>query len=62
MLTPRYIVYRKPTYSPGDYYGCLMNTIDDIRGVFKSREREKAEEYCKNIQEDVTIHEIDWEE
>lgn len=60
MLIPRYIVYRKPICSPGDYYGCPMNTIDDIRGVFKSRE--KAEEYCKNIQEDVTIHEIDWEE
>lgn len=48
-----------PKCSPGDYYGCLTNTISDIIGVFKSRE--KAVEFCKNMH-DVEIKEIDWEE
>lgn len=59
MLVPKYIVYKRPVYSPGDYYGCLMNAISDIIGVFKSRE--KAIEFCKNMH-DVEIKEIDWEE
>lgn len=60
MLALRYIVYKAPTCSPGDYYGCPMNTIGDILGIFKSKK--KAKEYCKNIKDSVKIHEIDWEE
>ena len=60
MLVPKYIVYRNPVYLPGDYHSsCLMNTISDIIGVFKSRET--AVEFCKNMH-DVEIKEIDWEE
>ena len=59
MLVPKYIVYKKSVYSPGDYYGCLMNAISDIIGVFKSRET--AIEFCKNMY-DVEIKEMDWEE
>ena len=58
MLVPKYIVYKTPV-SSGDYYGCLMNTISDIIGVFKSKE--KAIEFCENMH-DVKIKEIDWEE
>lgn len=55
MLVPKYIVY----YSPVSHHGCLMNTISDIIGVFKSKET--AIEFCKNIH-NVEIKEIDWEE
>lgn len=59
MLVPKYIVYKTLVYSPGDYYGYTANTISDIIGIFKSRE--KAIEFCKNMC-DVEIKEIDWEE
>lgn len=44
MHSKRYIVHRQPVSSPGDYYGALMNTIDDIISIFKTREA--AELYC----------------
>ena len=59
MLVPKYIVYKNSVYSSDDYYGCLMNAISDIIGVFKSRET--AIEFCKNMC-DVEIKEIEWEE
>lgn len=55
----KYIVYRKPTYSPGDYYGIQSNTIEDIVAIFNSKSR--ALEYCRDI-EGMMIREIIWEE
>lgn len=60
MHSKRYIVHRQPVSSPGDYYGALMNTIDDIIGIFKTRE--SAELYCEGREYALRITEVIWEE
>jgi hypothetical protein len=60
MHSKRYIVHRQPVSSPGDYYGALMNTIDDIISIFKTREA--AELYCGGREYALRITEVIWEE
>jgi len=60
MHSKRYIVHRQPVSSPGDYYGALMNTIDDIISIFKTREA--AELYCRGREYALRITEVIWEE
>lgn len=60
-MNKRYIVYKAPISSPGDYYGVQSNTIEDIVGIFKTRN--SALEFCEkqNLQS-VHICKIYWEE
>ena len=41
----RFIIYGQSRFSPTDYYGCRMNIIDEIYGIFKSLKT--AEEFCQ---------------
>lgn len=54
--TKRYIVYKCPISSPDDYYNIESNTIDDIIGIFKTKEdaqdfRNKENLYFVKIKE-----------
>ena len=55
----RYIVYNNPVSSPDDYYHVETNTIDDIIGIFKTKEDaqdycDKENLYCIKIKEIIT--------
>ena len=60
-MNERYIVYNSPISSPGYYYGVQSNTIEDIVGIFKTKN--SALEFCeKQSLQRVRICKIYWEE
>ena len=52
-LVHKWIVYIPPQSSPGDYYNILANTIEDIVGIFNSKE--SAIDFCNKRSEFLKI-------
>lgn len=60
-MNERYILYKCPASSPADYYNVESNTINDIIGVFKTKQ--SAIDYAKENNLKLTqIAKIYWEE